>query len=226
MDKTCVICTSTDTTDIMFRQGIYKCNACGCLFRTNTFDYSWYEEVDYWYKGVEELKLYQRSMIAWFSDYIQDGPSIEFGAADGDFCAELTKYVDAENITYSELVPMLRSEYTDKGFSQYIGSFDDYPEDLIKFKNIFMIDVLEHINDPVKALSKAHDLLQDDGRFFMVTNNGDALNAHDEIFRHQEHMVILTKAAVQIMAHDCGFKILRYFLNPQGLSFTIMEKAW
>jgi len=222
----CKICLLKDVEDIIYRQGVYRCKKCGCLFRPNPIDYKWYEDVDYWYKGDEELKRYQKSMFAWFDGEFLDGNTIEFGAADGDFTKLLrNRVLPFYRVVYSELVDMLRPEYLAYDIEKAIGSFEtvvkSQPRD---FSNVVMIDVLEHIHEPVDALKKVYDMLVPGGRFFMVTNNGDIPDIHDEMFRHQEHVVMLTERAITYLCIVTGFVLKQYFRSPQGLSFTVLEK--
>lgn len=226
MAVSCRLCLSTKHVDLMYRQGIYRCLECGCLFRGEiTFDYSWYSRVDYWYKGVEELQLYQKSMFAWFEDLILPGTSIEYGAADGDFLVLVRKAIPCNYpVYYNELTDMLRPEYADLKIQKEIGSFEEHKPGAESCANIFMIDVLEHINDPLGATRCVARGLRPGGRFFVVTNNADALNAHNEIFYHQEHLCLFGSNAFGYLAERSGLRILRYVNSPQGLSFVVFEK--
>lgn len=57
----------------------------------------------------------------------------------------------------------------------YHGLIEDfrYPE---KFDNIFMINVLEHLTDPVKALANMVSLMNSDGNIMIHVPNAEALN--------------------------------------------------
>jgi len=223
----CKICLSNKVEDIIFRQGVYRCQDCGCLFRTNPIPYDWYTDVDYWYDGDETLKRYQRSLFAWFDGYFKQGDTIEFGAADGDFTAILRKVINPEyRVVYSELVDMLRPQYLMLDIEKQIGSFEEIEPTQPRetFENVCMIDVLEHIHNPVGALQQVYKMLAPGGRFFMVTNNGDIPDIHDEMFRHQEHVVMLTQRGINHLCLVTNFVLINYFVNPQGLSFTILQK--
>lgn len=223
----CKICLSGQVEDIIYRQGVYRCLDCGCLFRPKPIDYDWYTEVDYWYKGDESLKRYQKSLYAWFDGYFLQGDTIEFGAADGDFTFLLRHLIVPEHkVVYSELVDMLRPTYTLLDIEKSIGSFEDVApiQPREAFANVCMIDVLEHIHNPVGALQTVYNLLAPGGRFFMVTNNGDIPDIHDEMYRHQEHVVMLTQRGIDKLCLVTGFVLINYFVSPQGLSFTILQK--
>ena len=220
----CKICGSKDCEDIIYHQGIYRCLECGSVYRQKAIDYNFYEESDYWYKGDEELKLYQKSFFVWFEDYIIDGNSIEFGAADGDFTNLIREKIGfLWDVCYSEIKDLLRKEYENKNIKKFINTFEDFPK-TEKFKNIFMIDVIEHINDPIKTFTDVYDLLEDGGRFYFVTGNGDCLDAHNMIFHHQEHVCTFTRKSIIHICQILDFRIVKYFVNPQGVIHVILEK--
>lgn len=220
----CPICDSTSYQDLVYRQGAFRCLSCGALYRTAEFDYTFYERVDYWYKGDEELKLAQRAYFAYFQDYIKQGPSIEFGAADGDFTCLLRAAVDSRHpVYYSELKDMLRPEYEALSLAKVIGTIDDVkpPEPM---DNIVMVDVIEHLNNIVENTKKLRDMLAPSGRLFLVTTDGDGLHAHDELLYHQEHTCIMGRKAVNILCKKTGLNLLRYWTSAQGLIYLILER--
>jgi len=221
----CKICHAQGCKDLIYPQGIFKCQTgCGCTFRAHKVDIDRYLKTNYWYTGDEELKLYQRSKMAWFEDYILNGDSIEFGAADGDFTYLIRKAVgNRYNVIYSEIVDLLRPEYMYSGIDKYIGPIEAYTQP-IKFDNIFLLNVIEHLNDIRGVFGHIYKMLNTMGRFFISTNNGDSFDAHNALFYHWEHTCILTKQAIQILANDFGFRILRFFTSSEDCVYIILEK--
>jgi hypothetical protein len=218
----CKICLNTDIQELIYPQGIYKCNFCGSIQRKNNVNPSFYTGSNYWYKGDESLKLHQKSRFVWFENYILDGKSIEFGAADGDFLFLVKNKKKNNTIFYSELVDMLRPEYENLSFNKIIGTIDDC--NLSKFSNIFLIDVIEHLDDIRGSMSKLIDMLENNGRIFISTNNGDVFDTFLQLFYHQEHTCMLTKKGFEILCKDFSCTLIKIFEAPQSWLYVIIEK--
>lgn len=222
----CKVCgqENDNSNEIITAQGIFKCHNCNCLYRRDDVDYSYYSKSDYWYKGDEHLKLYQKSILAWFDNYILSGNSIEFGAADGDFISLMREKIGSEyHIDYNELVDMIRPEYRNKDIGIWVGPIEEFSTTR-KYKNIFLINVIEHLNYPVICLRKIIGLLEIGGRVFMCTDDGDAFNSHDMIFYHQEHTCVLGRIGINYICDLLHLRLLRYFSSPFGAIFVIIEK--
>jgi SAM-dependent methyltransferase len=226
MIPACRVCKSTDSQkDLIYVQGIFKCGTCGSYYRQDDVDINFYEDVDYWYKGDEELKLHQRSKFAWFEDYIEQGRSIEFGAADGDFTYLIRQVVDsAYDVCYSEIKDLLRPEYNDCGVVKMIGAIEDFGLSVPKFSNIFLLDVIEHLNDVELVFEKLSSALFEGGRLFIATNDGESFNAFNSLFFHREHTCVITRQGFEILALRSRLRIHRYFKAPEGWLFLIFER--
>lgn len=224
----CPIC-NTHSKDLMYKQGIYQCTNCNHLFRTNAPDYKFYSDVDYWYKDPH-LDLYQKMFHSFFSDFILPGQSIEFGAADGDFLYHVSQQYRHNTLVYNELVDILRPKYNPLIFKKYIGTFEDTVNTLILeeelFSNVFMIDVIEHLKQEIySVISDLSTILTNGGRLFIVTNNGDAINSHNEMYYHQEHVNIFSnKSWNMLLQCTPELKTVIKWNSPQGLTFIVLEK--
>ena len=196
---------------------------CKSLNRKNNVDKRFYFDNNYWYKDhIEELKLFQKSVFVYFDNFILDGNSVEFGAADGDFIYLVKNKFNNRICIYSEIISMMRKEYTNI-IEQKICSFEEYNE-VKKFSNIFMINVIEHLNNPLEAIKKINNMLVPGGLFFAVTDNGDIFNAYDRILHHQEHCFILTKKGIEQLASSVNMNVFKTFINPTGFIYFILQK--
>lgn len=221
----CPICGSSDLTDLIYHQNNYQCKTCGHLFKGGLFNYDWYKKVDYWYKdSLETLQRYQKMFYAVFEDFIQEGNCLEIGAADGDFLYHVNKHFPNVQLTYNELVDKCRQEYNSFIHDKIIGDFTKLNIQGKTFKNIFLMDVIEHFDDIYSSMYKLMDLMECGSRLFIVTNNGDFLNSHNELIYHQEHLNIFSGKSWELFYSKFPVKELLHFNSPQGLSFIVLEK--
>lgn len=93
-----------------------------------------------------------------------------------------------------------------------------------KFDVIFMLNLIEHVADPLAVLSKMRGLLAPGGVIFLKTPNHDSLDAR--MFRNKSwgglhcprHWVIFTPESFANTAHNAGLKISAIDLT-QGAPF-------
>ncbi len=224
MKTSCRLCGTENTKEILKSLRIYRCKNCECLYRSEDIDYSFYEKTNYWYKGNEQLKLYQKAIYVWFENYIIQGNTVELGASDGDFTSLLRDKINSNySVGYNELVNMIRPEYQIKNISVNVGPLENFPEKN-KYSNIFMINVLEHINNPTLVLEKIRRMLPSGGRFFVATSDGDSINAHNEIIYYREHMCIFGKKAINYICRTFKLKLLMHYPTTLGEMAVIFEK--
>jgi len=193
---------------------------CNSLNRLQIPEVSYYTAVSYWW-NMEWLPLYQNSLFVWMKDLIQAMPSIEVGAADGDFLNLVQNHIGSQfPVTYNELVDKKRKQFNFNHL--WIG-------DIFHFKNkipteypinLFMIDVIEHLAKPFDLFP----LLASKSRIYIVTADGDALFAYNEMLTHIEHSCIISKSGMSIAAKNNDCKIIKYYSTPFGVSITILEK--
>jgi SAM-dependent methyltransferase len=171
--------------------------------------------------------LHQRSKFEWFSDYVLDGHTIEFGASDGDMTILIRRAIPSSYwVYYSELKDMLRPEYGFRDIDKFIAPIEEafsVPRFSGRFSNVFLIDVIEHLNDVVGALQGIWSILEEGGRLFIATNNGDSFRAPEAMFHHWEHTCVLTRVAVESFCR-VGFVICRYFRDTADRLYVILEK--
>lgn len=100
------------------------------------------------------------------------------------------------------------------GHSYHLMTFDGFETDE-RFDVILMLNLIEHVPNPVAALRKAKELLQPGGRIWIKTPNFDALDAR--IFKHRSwggfhtprHFVLFTKDSLVRICEAVGFTVVR-----------------
>ena len=114
-------------------------------------------------------------MIKAFTPFFQQGNFLELGSFKGEFTKKFLKHFD--DITCVEAsevaVDEAKRELGEK-VSIHTALFEDVKLP-VKYDNIVMTHVLEHVDDPVGVLRRVNDeWLSDKGRFFLVSPNANA----------------------------------------------------
>lgn len=225
----CPICNSEKLTDLVYHQGVFQCQECRHLFRqdANTFDYNFYSQHDYWYNDPH-WRRFMRTYFAFFDDFIMPhSPTIEFGAANGDFLSVVNEEVPISIIYYNELVDLVNPKYDCiiPKENRFIGSIEEISLPSMFVDNVFLIEVLEHCKSPYKVFSVLQKITRIGGRVCIATDNAEHLNAPDMIFRHREHLHIFSERSFRQLLTSYPFKILLYWNSPVGKSYIVLEKT-
>jgi len=114
-------------------------------------------------------------MIKSFLPYFKSGNLLELGSFQGAFTKRLQEHIS--NITCVEASDEAIKEAKNR-LSDNITFINDRFEDVqlpVKYKNVVMTHVLEHLDNPVEVLKRINDeWLEEDGYFFLVCPNANA----------------------------------------------------
>ena len=244
MTLKCPACLQQTLFSPLHGQRVRQCRSCDHLCRTadyiEEFDYAWYEKNSYWYNDPQWHRQ-QAAFAAIFRDTLTSFPTrprvVEFGAAGGEFLDEVAFYNSGDcDLVYSDLVDV-RPDGVAVNAVARLGSFEQVSVQMVdafeRFDCVVMIDVIEHIKDPFKALVTVHKLLKKRGKFIMVTGDGEKLDGIDEMFRHEEHFHVWSpsswretvKQANKLLAPDNGFAIKMFWQDPYKLMYAVLEKV-
>ena len=111
-------------------------------------------------------------------------------------------------------VQMARDKY---GLNADTADFVEFRSDR-KFDIIIMGDVLEHVSDPVAAMHKANELLNDDGAIWVSTPNFDSAYSivvgHDDPMKKQQyHLNYFSRHSYYTLLEKCGFVPVDYSIS-------------
>lgn len=166
-----------------------RCADCGFIFmnprfKKNIID-NFYSEnyfrgnAEYSYYDERDARKYARYVwekrIKAIRRFIPDGPFLDIGAAFGGFLGCASEYFSPYGIEPS----VYAGEHAKKIFGDniHIGTLDDHPFKNNFFSVITMIEVLEHLADPVKAIQECSRLLKSGGLLLIQTANMDGMQA-------------------------------------------------
>jgi len=151
----------------------------------------------------------------------RDAAILDIGCGDGVLFPFLSQFGDVEGI---EPDPAVVSEASPWRERIQIRPFDESFSPGRRYDVILMLDVLEHLDDPLRALRQVHGLLKDDGRLILTVPAFQLLwTHHDELNRHVRRY---TKRGLITVAHGAGLQVLESWYAFQWLFFAkLVERA-
>jgi SAM-dependent methyltransferase len=166
-------------------------------------------------EALFELKNYQRWIADCFKPYLS-GEVVEFGAGIGAMSqwfagmADRIDLVEPSPNLVKKLNERFRENHAVRVFGQSLQEYSDHrgPETL---DGAVMVNLLEHIEDDLAALSGIKSLLRPGGRLMVFVPAMPALYSRlDQLLGHHRRY---TKGALADVVQRAGFEIenLRYF---------------
>jgi SAM-dependent methyltransferase len=160
-----------------------------------------------------------------FIDKDEHSNSLEIGSFDGSMTSQILNFVDFLHIVEpsNELINVVESKFP-KRVKTYFGTFEDV-DFSIKFENIFLIHTLEHLDDPIGALSKIRSLLTPAGKLFLAVPNANAISR--QIGVHMglipSNAAVLDSESLQGHVRTYSIDTLRRDILSSGLSIEMIS---
>ncbi|MDI6793556.1 MAG: class I SAM-dependent methyltransferase [bacterium] len=183
IEVSCNICGSDYSRLLVIKNSfqVVKCRECGLVYvsprLTEAALGSIYSE-DYHISSPAEVKEervgFFKEKIVLISQYQAGGKILDVGCSTGSFLKEARSAGwDTYGIDVSEdALQYARGNY---GLEVTAGKLDDSEFEPAFFDAITMLDSIEHMPDPYRALLKAKEILKPDGFIFISTPNIDGL---------------------------------------------------
>lgn len=128
---------------------------------------------------------------------------LDIGCGDGLFFDRLAEFGEIEGV---EPAVELVSPTNPHRSLIYTCPFDENFQPRKQYSLILMLDVLEHLENPVAALGHMLSLLRPDGVILLTVPAFMALWTNHDVLNH--HMTRYTKRRFQELAREAGFQIL------------------
>jgi SAM-dependent methyltransferase len=150
---------------------------------------------------------------------------LDVGCGDALFFDELAQFGEVEGVESEE---SLISQDNPHRTRVHIGSFDRTSQITGEFSVVLMLDVLEHLADPVAALRYALELLAPDGVLLATVPAFNSLWTNHDVIN--QHYTRFTKRSFRKLADNAGLRIEeeRYFFHwlfPVKFVTKILEHA-
>lgn len=139
---------------------------------------------------------------------------LDIGSGYGHIVGSLMSLVNNVQITCVEPSESYHEHLTRLGASVY-SILEHVPKEP-KFNSALMIEVIEHVRDPLSTLTQARERLKADGRLFLTTPAGDTRRklANRSILPTYsyipEHIQFFTEKSLKLCAKKAGFKRISY----------------
>ena len=239
----CILCDTDQTTPYLVAPDMYtseryrlvRCTCCG-LIRTDRPPSS---ENLYVYGGTADAGArfgLTQSLLRWFRRVRahqftegRSGRALDVGCGDGSFLAALAQ--EGWDVYGTELSASIAASATQRlGGRIRVGEIDNktsHPD--ASFDLITLWHVLEHLENPRKALAEVRRLIKPDGTVVIAVPNIRSLQAlifkqdwlHLDVPRHRWHFDPQT---LRDLAERCGFEVkqIQHFSMEYG-SFGIVQ---
>jgi len=136
---------------------------------------------------------------------------LEVGCGPGYFLLE-ARHAGIAGVVGVDRNPWAIDEVRRHGLEAHVGSLDVLAADRT-FDAVVMLDVLEHITEPVPFLAEIRRRLRPGGRVFIMTPNIRSLLAQVSgqrwvSFKIPEHVFYYSPHSIRLLLERCGFELL------------------
>lgn len=229
----CLLCASdrlrvlNDYTET----GLVQCEDCSFVFsqripsKQELYDYysAHYERTSY--LSPITIKRFH-AILDTLEPFRNTGKLLDMGAGYG-FFLEIAKQRgwDAHG---TELTDEAVEHCRAKGMTMFKGEFQDLNIAPETYDVIIFIEVLEHLNNPVEYISKAHKVLRPGGIFYLTTPNFNSflryrLKEQYNVIEYPNHLCYYTSKTLQKLFNDNGFDSLT--IKTTGISLTRLRTS-
>lgn len=173
--------------------------------------------IDYKYSG--KLKIFKET-LATLKKYIPEGKLLDIGTGTGVFLSlASTRY----NATGIELGKAAREFAQAQGLNVLEASIDQLPFSDQTFDVVTLIDVLEHLSDPFRAIQEIERVLKPGGVLYIKVPNYKAQAAKQNTLQ----FLRLSKAGIMSdyvhINHFCSPSLAKFVSR---LGFSVMEQGY
>ena len=246
----CCICRSDDAVPIGLGQDFeyrtssdtflaMQCNSCGLVYLNPRPDVSEFEtiypptyhafdfsEKDFGIVYKIRSRLEAQRVLSWCKDLPDDARILDIGCGDGFHLNLLREYgkkgwtlegVDVDK----RAVDMAHK----KGLTVHLGSIEtvDLPNDA--YDLAFMVQTVEHVENPAEILSAIKEVLKPNGKLVIVTDNTDSLDfgffkgSYWGGYHFPRHLNLFNRNSLSKLAQKVGFEVV-------GLTTVVSPVNW
>ena len=223
-----------------FKHGrwVYKCTRCKLryvnpqpedagLFQLYNSDYFQAGGFDsYGYKNYKKLLTLKRfTFTHWLNEletFVQNGRLLEIGCAGGLFL-EIAGERGWE-VTGVDVSREAAEEGRRKGLNIYDGTLGENLSHLKDYDVVLMLDVLEHLRNPLECLELIYKVLRPGGIVYIITPNAGSASARIwgaewPHLKPKEHLCLFTRRSMRIIIERAGFELMKISTSRKIMTF-------
>jgi len=224
MKKDCPICASA--SEYIFtsklRKDIFHCvnRECGHFFipvfiqnQGICFRENIEEESNEFLKQFDERNSRLFGLLRSFLQ-IHTSPIkfLDFGAGNAHISRTFKNLLSKDDLIYClEANPLCADLYQKYGLIQ-VKNIEDVPT---KIDLIYMIEVIEHLENPIQVMIKLKALLKETGKIFISTPAGDMDESKTNAFDTDSHLHFFTDKSLNLALEKAGLKAINYRYYPE-----------
>jgi len=229
----CLLCNANNLVSLKdySKVGLVKCGSCNFVFSEKIPTKQ--ELIDYYSNNYERtsylspitIKRYNE-LLDRFEIHRKTGKLLDVGAGYG-FFLEIARQRGWE-VYGTELTDEAVNHCREKGLSMYKGEFQNLDVEAESFDVIVSIEVLEHINNPIQYIEKAHQVLRKGGVFYLTTPNFNSflryrLKEQYNVIEYPNHLCYYTTKTLNKLFTENGFQKLG--IKTTGISLTRLRTS-
>ncbi|MDO9106966.1 MAG: class I SAM-dependent methyltransferase [Methylovulum sp.] len=142
----------------------------------------------------------------------EHGRVLDIGSGLGHIMAELKRQAPSVEVVCVEAAPKSVAYLKKYGFSVIEDMTSLDPAECGCFDAIFMVEVIEHLDDPLALLSVCRKLLNPGGFVFLTTPCGELRNGSHATAAYQirEHIQFFTERSLRLVVTKAGFQSIEF----------------
>lgn len=215
----CPICSCDSIKRYSIFSGLDECNNCNFVFanpQPSLIEISDYYSkpaaYDNWIVNLEGRKNMWRRRLKIILKYSKHSSLLDIGAGIGQFL-DLAKDNFKELFGTEVSVSAINFAKNNYGLNLFKGDFNYINLHDLKFDNITLFHVLEHVHNPLELLVKARSVLSEDGTIFIaVPNDLNSIFARIHNLKNKVRSFFIN-----------NFKLVNSFISPLDLSILNRE---
>lgn len=209
---------SETTRNYLFRQNAYRimeCGACAFVFKDSILDNEQfarlYADIDYTRWECKGLYPTERRVVRILSELRPGSRILDFGCSSGRLMGEL---VGRHECFGFEINQDAATDAAARGV-KVVGSVDEFPALAGTMDAVVLVDVFEHLENPLPVLQTLTALLKPGGLLIVVTGDADCPAANPDLanfwyFRNIQHIGMLTRRHAEYLARKLSLTLERW----------------
>jgi SAM-dependent methyltransferase len=155
-------------------------------------------------------------LLGLFMSYLIDTPKpiafLDFGAGNAHISRTFKRALKGDCVIYClDPNPLCEGLYSKYELSQ-VKDIDELPE---KVDFVYMIEVIEHLNDPISTLKVLRTILKSNGMMFFSTPVGRKREALTNAYDTPSHVQFFTPTSLNRALKASGFTEVRFRYYPE-----------